>query len=195
MIVSPAVLLYDADNNPIFKSCGDSFQQSHSAIPMLVRKDDDTYCMPVLDSNFALKVSGSPPVPPPATTPFGLYAPRLGTSDPLVVGGTEDSDSEAIGNGEKFYLQQLVPGAEGDPSDKGSKVEIYWVTGAGEVEHLLTRRYVQARSISYLYPNWHTTRDGTSMVGDGTYTKIRIRRTRMGGGSPEIDVELYGYLE
>jgi hypothetical protein len=141
-----------------------------------------------------MKVTSLPPVAPPATTAFALYAPREGTSDPLSVNSVENSDSAIIGHNIGFYLQRLIPGAEGDPTDKGSKVEIHWVTGVAGTENLIARVYVQARSITYPYPDVHTTRNGTDMVGDGAYTKVRIKRYEMGSGNPEIDVELHGYL-
>ena len=127
--------------------------------------------------------------PPPAGGSAIAYA----ADTPLVVSNTEDSDF-VLPDGKTLHIQQVVAGAAGDPSEKGSVVEIYYVD-ASSVEHLVDRIYTAGFTEFGNYPDTSITRDGTELLGDtsGTDTLIRIRRRRIAGASAEIDAVVRGY--
>jgi len=131
------------------------------------------------------KVSTSPPEPPAATTPVTIDG-----SNPLDLTGT-DTEDWIIPNGETFTLTQLIAGAEGDPTEKGSKVEVRYVDSSS-VEHLISRVYITGFTTE-IYPATSQTRDGTSLTGDGVTTAIRIYREHFGGGTRELDAVVRGY--
>ncbi len=142
------------------------------------------------DSKYRLEVSGkvqsTPPVAPPAATAITVAA-----ATPLSVSGSHSTDY-TITNAKTFIMQQLVCGAEGDPSEKGSKVEVHYVD-SGSVEHLVERIYITGFTQYGIYPDTSKARDNTSFTGNGSTTKIRIKRIRMGGSGQEIDVVIRGY--
>lgn len=127
-----------------------------------------------------------PPVAPEGTTPVQIVS-----DTPLTVTTTQQ-DEYTIPAGKTFYLQSIVAGAEGDPVESGSKVEAYYYDGA--TERLLLRLYLLGQTVSVSYADVSETRDGTPMEGNGTSKEIRVRRTRLSGGSAEIDAVVYGYL-
>jgi hypothetical protein len=143
------------------------------------------------DGEGKLKVAAQPPTAPPGTTPFVLPG-----DTPLVVGPVpvyEESASAVIGNGVKLYLQTLLAGAAGDPSEKGSRVEVLWEEGATPTRHLVTRVYVLGQSVLYTFPDVQVARDGTAMTGNGSNTKLILRRERLSVAAAEIDAEIRGY--
>lgn len=126
-------------------------------------------------------------VPPP---PPGVDRTLIAADDPLSITGTHDTEY-IITTGKTFYLQHIAVGAEGDPTEKGSKIEIYYKEDS--TEHIVERVYVTGFTQYGIYPDTDISRDGTSLTGDGT-AKIIIRRSRMGASSAqEIDVVLRGY--
>jgi len=131
------------------------------------------------------KVSTSPPEAPAATTPVTIDG-----SSPLSLSGT-DTEDWIIPNGETFTMSQLTAGSEGDPTEKGSKVEVLYVDAAS-VEHLISRVYLTGFTTE-IYPNTSQARDGTVMTGNGTTTLIRIYREHFGGGTRELDAVVRGY--
>jgi hypothetical protein len=130
------------------------------------------------------KVSVQIPPPPAGGTPV-TFAQNDANLD---VSSSHDT-TYTITNTKTFVVQQVVVGAEGDPNEKGSKVEIYYNNGT---EHLVDRIYISGTSLYGSYPDTSEARDGTSLVGNGAHTLI-IRRTRLGGAALEIDAVVRGY--
>lgn len=128
--------------------------------------------------------------PPPA--PDGATAVTIAADTPLSVSGLRTTEY-TIANGKTFHLQQVQSGAEGDPSEKGNKVEIRYYDGAAE--HLVARQYIMGETLWLQMPDVSAARDGTSMDGNGTTKTIRVVRERLGGSSQEIDAVVYGYEE
>jgi len=89
-------------------------------------------------------------------------------------------------------LEYLVAGAEGDPTAKGSKIEVLYYDGAAE--HLVERIYLMGESVS-VYPNTSSARDGTAMTGNGSTKKVYLRRHRMSGTAQEVDAVARGYVQ
>jgi len=145
------------------------------------------------DGEGKLKVAAQPPSPPPGTTPFVLAG-----DTPLSVGPVpnyQEAVSAVISNGTKLYLQTVAAGAAGDPSENGSKVEVYWREGSPAVNHLITRMYLTGQTVNLVLPDAHTARDGTEMTGNGSNTYLVIRRERLSTAAQEIDAEVRGYTE
>jgi len=136
-----------------------------------------------------LLVSGSfylsEPEPPPDSDKVTIDA-----SSPIDVSGSETYEY-TITNGKTFTLAAATIGAEGDPTEKGSKVEISYVDSGG-TPHLIERVYITGFTVQ-IFPGTNEARDGTVMVGNGTTTKIRIVRFRFGGSTAEIDAIARGY--
>jgi hypothetical protein len=128
-----------------------------------------------------VQVIVNPPVP------AGGTAVKVVNDTPLSMTGTNDA-SHTIGTGKTFTLVSVIVGSEGDSTEKGSKVEVYYDNGT---EHLITREYVSGFTVQ-VSPNTDTTRDNVSMAGTGTETII-VRRTRLSGGAQEIDAIVQGY--
>ena len=165
---SPAAVLVDGDGNLVN-----------------VTEDDGVLRLAILG-----KVVIAPsPIPDTAT------AVTIAADTPLVVGAQPSihSTEYIIPDGEAFTLQQLTAGAEGDPTEKGSKVEVYYFDGT--VDHLIERVYVSGFSLSTSYPDVELARDGTPMVGDGSTKKIRIDRIRMSGTAQELDSVVRGFVQ
>lgn len=141
------------------------------------------------DGRNRVEVSGkftlTPPEPPAATTPVTIDG-----GNPLDLSGT-DTEDWIIPNGETFTFTQLIAGAEGDPTEKGSKVEVRYVDSSS-VEHLISRVYITGFTTE-IYPQTSQARDGTALTGDGVTTAIRIYREHFGGGTRELDAVVRGY--
>jgi hypothetical protein len=167
---------------------------------LAVRKDTLTTITPVegdyagllVNSEGALhivgKVSTGPPPTPPATT-----AVLIDASSPLSIGGgtSPDDTTYTIPNGQTFTLQSLQAGSEGDSTESGSRVEVWYDDGT--TEHLVTREYVSGFTVE-IFPDTNEARDGTVMTGDGSTKLIIVRRERLSGGALEIDAVAKGYV-
>jgi len=124
--------------------------------------------------------------PPP---PVGVSQITVAADDPLEMTGIHDTEY-TLTSGLVFHLQQMVVGAEGDPTEKGSKVEVYFDDGE---EHIVERIYVTGFTQYGIYPDTNITRSGLPLEGNGT-SKLIIRRSRMGASSAqEIDAVLRGF--
>lgn len=146
-----------------------------------------------VESDGAVRVTDRGQRPPPGAVEFVLAA-----DDPLSVGPTpqfHDTESAVITNTHTLYLQVIAAGAAGDPSEEGSKVEVYWREGAGPTDHLVERLYANGSTLFISLPNASKARDGTTMVGDGSTTKLIIRRERLSRSAQEIDAVVRGYTE
>jgi hypothetical protein len=146
------------------------------------------------DGEGKLKVAAQPPTPPPGTTEFVL-AQDEAELDVGPVPAFHETVSAAIANGEDLYLQSVSGGAAGDPSEKGSKVEVYWREGAGPTDHLIARIYLLGQTVVQTLPDVNKARDGTQLTGDGSTTKLVLRRERLSTSAAEIDGEVRGYTK
>lgn len=136
-----------------------------------------------VDASDRLRVNATPVAPDGSTEV--VYA----GDTPLDISGTETSEY-TITDGTTLYIQQVAAGAEGDPTAKGSKIEVYFYDGT---EHLFDRIYVTGATVNLVYPDASKCRDNTVMVGSGTDNKLRVRRTRMSGSLQEVDAVVRGY--
>lgn len=132
------------------------------------------------------KVYSLPPAPPADTTPVTIPA-----DTPLAINQDTHHDY-VIPNGKTFYLQQIVVGAEGDPTEKGSKVEVSYFDGTSY--HVIERLYFTGFTQYGSYPDIGMARDGTALVGNGSTKKIRVSRIRLSGSTEEVDCVVRGYL-
>jgi hypothetical protein len=131
------------------------------------------------------KFSLSPPAPPSTAT-----AVTIAADNPLDVSSNHTTDY-TISNGVTFHMTQITFGAEGDPNEKGSKATISYVDSSS-VEHVVERLYFTGFT-AQVFPDTAEARDGTEMTGNGSTTKIRIIRERLGGAALEIDCVVRGY--
>jgi len=135
------------------------------------------------------KISVSAPPPPPAATPKQIAA-----DTPLDVTGTHNTDYE-ITDGTTFTIQSFTAGAEGDPTEKGAKVSIFYID-ASSVSHLVADIYLTGETVQ-TFPDTSVARDGTSL--DGTAAAgtgvLRVAREQFGGGTRELDSVVRGFEE
>lgn len=127
-----------------------------------------------------------------APPPVGGLARSYYADDPLEIGSllSPHDTSYVIEDGKTFHIQQVIAGCQGDPSEDGSKVEIIFNDGT---EHVVDRIYVHGETQFGDYPDTHTARDGTQLLGNGTNTII-LRRTRLSNSTQEIDAVVRGYI-
>lgn len=131
------------------------------------------------------KVSIVAPVAPSGTTPVTIVS-----SGSLGITSTSGIDDVYyITSGKTFTLQQIIAGSEGDATEAGSVVEIFY--GTASVDNLVERVYVNGFSTE-IYPNTSITRKKQSMTGSGG-GRIILRRRRLSGGSQELDAVLRGF--
>lgn len=146
------------------------------------------------DGDGNLRVASQPPQPPPGTTEFVLAIDEaeLEIRSPPTY---HEEESGIITNGAELYLQLFTAGAAGDPSERGSRVDILWREGATPTDHVIERVYVAGQSMTITLPNVHKSRDGTTLTGDGSTTKLVIRRYRLSRSRQEVDAVVRGYTE
>jgi hypothetical protein len=106
-----------------------------------------------------------------------------------------EEESAVIDNAVNLYLQVFSSGAAGDPNERGSRVDILWREGAGPTDHVVSRMYIGGQSLSFTLPDVNLARDGTQMTGNGTNTKLVIRRYRLSNADSEVDAEVRGYTQ
>lgn len=131
-----------------------------------------------------------PPACPPGATEINLYA-----DNPLELSNaTSPHNTErVIADGKTFKLQRVIIGAGHDPSEKGSEVELIYYDGS--TEHVVTRYFVDNTTYVIQYADSTKSRDGTSMVGNGSTKKFIVRRTRLSSAAQLVDVHVQGYEE
>lgn len=160
------IILSDAAGNPIVNQL--------DAI-------DSTYHVPIVG-----KVTVSPPETPPAAVRVSIF-----TSDAdleLNGAGSPDDQTYTITNGKTFTLQTVSGGAQGDPTESGSRIDVLYEDGGASPpgsEHLIARIYIVA-STNGLVPLRAVALDGTSLDGDGSTKKIILRRIRLSNGNQEL---------
>ena len=139
-----------------------------------------------------LAVEGKVSVVSP-TAPTAATSVSLASDSPLAITTTAQA-TYVIPDGETFYLQALAAGAEGDPTEKGSRVEVFYDQNG--TEKIVSRLYVAGFTVFQSYNDVSASRDGTSMVGNaGGTNRIILRRTRLSGSAQEVDAELRGYVQ
>jgi len=139
-----------------------------------------------------LLVSSKTVVTPPQP-PTGSVAVTIDASDPLEVSGNPliEEAEYTIPDAKAFYLQFVAVGAAGDPTEKGARVEVFYAVGA--TRHVLERYYLTGFTLAVAHDDVAEARDGTVMVGDGSTTKIIVKRQQMSKAG-EIDAVVRGYV-
>jgi len=130
------------------------------------------------------KVSLVSPMPPVGKTQI-----TIDNSSPLSIASTSNV-KYTIASGSTFVLQQIIAGSEGDTSERGSVVEVYY-SGSDLSSHIVSRVYVSGFT-TFIQPNTSQARDGTSLGGDGTAYLV-LRRRRLSGAAQEVDCVVRGY--
>lgn len=134
------------------------------------------------------KVSITNPAVPPSTTPVAYAGTPLSFS-------SSDDTTFTITDGKTLHIQSVFAGAEGDPAEKASKVEVFYSPDGGTTEKIVDRIYLSGDTIS-LFPDTMEARDGTQLDGVATNQgKIIIRRTHFGGSAKELDCVVRGFEE
>jgi hypothetical protein len=190
---TPAVILYDANSKPLAVKDGVAIPADTPALLFAGRDATDVSRDILVEADGTIRVATAPPSAPPGTTEFVLAG-----DDPLVMGGTDspdDSDSAVVGNGVNLYVQTIVAGAAGDPSEKGSRIDLLWVEGGGPTEHLIERIYIRGSTLPVTLPDVNKARDGTALTGNGSNTFLRLRRIRLSNADQEVDAVVRGYTQ
>lgn len=130
---------------------------------------------------FVGKVSLAPPVVPPAAVRKTIF-----TADADLVlngAGSPDDQTLVITNGKTFTVSTVEGGAQGDPTESGSRIDVIYYDGT--TEHLVSRLYVVADTTPQS-PQTDTALDGTVMTGDGSTKTIIMRRIRLSNGGQQL---------
>ena len=123
--------------------------------------------------------------------PTGSTQKIIAADNPLSVTNEHDT-SWIIPDGKRFYLQQIQAGASGDPTEKGSAIEVFFNNGA---DHLIARIYITGETVHVPLPEVAKTRDDLDLDGSGTSNSIKVKRRRISGAGQEIDALVIGYYE
>jgi hypothetical protein len=142
-----------------------------------------------LDGKRRLQIEGHVSIAAPEP-PVGTTVVSFTFSGALSISATQ-TDNYVITNGKRFVLQQIVAGSEGDTSEKGSVIEVFYFDGT--TEYLVEREYINGFT-TQLSPLTETSRDGAqTMDGNGTTKTVRVKRRRLSGSSQEVDFVIRGY--
>lgn len=142
--------------------------------------EEDIFRLPISG-----KVAISIPPPPPGGTSVTIAA-----DNPLETG--DHTVTYVIPNEKIFHIQQIVVGAAGDPTEKGSKVTITYNNGT---EHVVERIYVSGFTNFGSYPDTGIARDGTILAGNGSTFTLTVNRLKISGTNREIDAVVRGYVQ
>ena len=158
-----------------------------ASVPSVILDGDDSKWRVAIEG----KVSVSPPEPP--LTSGGrilVYA-----DNPVIVPGNQARDTVfVIDDTKRLFIQQVIVGAEGDPTESGSTIRLYYSPDGGTTELLIQKFYVGGQSYTITFPNLDETRDGTPIDGVATgQGQLIVRRERQGGGNQEIDATVICY--
>lgn len=189
---TPAVVLYDATGKAHAVKNGVAIPADTPSL-LLAGRDATDFSRDVLvEDDGTLRVASQPPSAPPGASEFVLAILDAN----LVIGAPptyHETVSAVIGNGVDLYLQLFTTGAAGDPSERGSRVDLLWREGVGPTDHVIERSYVSGQSVTVILPDVSKARDGTSLTGNGTNTKLLIRRYRLSNSNQEVDAIVRGY--
>jgi len=188
-------VLYEKDGSGSISvpASGDS-TASKRGIGILGRTAANLFRFLLVQNGGELVVASSPPAPPPGTTEFvfAISESEIDVGSGGQVASPHTSIGAVIANGVNLFIQSISAGQEGDPAESGSVVEIFWREGAGPTDHLIARIFV-GPTVSFLYPNTNKTRDGTQMTGNGTNTRLVVKRTRLSTAALQVDFDVRGY--
>ena len=194
MTESRAVILYDVNSKPLAIVDGVAIPADTPSLIISGRDAEDYAHNLVTDGVGVLKVSNQPPLPPAGATAFTLAVDE-GDLEISAPPAYQEEESAFIGNGLNLFLQTFFSGAACDPNERGSRVDLLWREGGGPTDHIISRMYIAGQSLSFTLPDVNAARDGTQMTGDGTTTKLVIRRYRLSNPASEVDVEVRGYTQ
>lgn len=143
----------------------------------------------------ALIVANKPPSAPPGTTEYqaSVDEAELDVGQGGDVASPHTSLGPIVPNGETLTLQSVEVGTEGDSSENGSVIEVYWREGVGPTDHIVGRYYVMGETVQVVLPDVSEARDGTPFTGDGSTTRIVVVRRRLSVAALEIDFVIRGY--
>ena len=158
-----------------------------AAVPSVLLDGDDSKWRVAIEG----KVSVSPPEPP--ATSGGrilIYA-----DNPAIVPGNQTRDTVfVIDDTKRLFIQQVIVGAEGDPTESGSTVRLFYSPDGGTTELFIQKFFVAGNSYTISFPNLDETRNGTKIDGVATAQgQLIVRRERQGGGNQEIDATVICY--
>ncbi|MCU0912935.1 MAG: hypothetical protein MUC88_00055 [Planctomycetes bacterium] len=140
----------------------------------------------LVEEDGVLRVAAAPPKPPGASTEV-----VLASDDPLSI-TSDDYDEYTIPDGKIFHLQNISCGAEGDPSERGSRIDVIF-NDNGTMRYV-ERVYIAGSSVFETLPDTSKSIDGTTMLGDGSTKKIRLLRHRLSGAAQEVFAVIRGYV-
>jgi hypothetical protein len=144
-----------------------------------------------------LVVATTLPESPPGTTPFTFAVNEAELE--VGAGGDVTSPHESLGaivpSGDTVTIQFFTAGSAGDPSEAGSVIELYWREGGGPTDHLIERLFVGGQTVTVQLPSANQSRDGTALVGNGTNTRLMVRRKRESTAAQPLDFVVRGYTE
>lgn len=151
----------------------------------------------LVEADGTLRAATQPASPPAGSTEFSLsnLESELNVGSGGDVSSPHTTLSSVLANGADLYLQSVEVGTAGDPSEAGSKVEVFWREGAGPTDHIIARVYSIGDTVAFQLPNTHKARDGTVLQGNGSNTYLGITRTRLSTAAKEIDAIVRGYTE
>lgn len=143
----------------------------------------------------SLVVASKPPQAPPGTTAWQVAVVEADLH--IGSGGAVASPHTTLGSliptGKTLTLQSVEVGTEGDSSESGSAVEVYWRVGSPAVDHLIGRYYIAGQTVQVVLPDVRAARDGTAFAGDSTTTRIVVVRRRLSVAAMEVDFVVRGY--
>jgi hypothetical protein len=189
---NPAVVLYDASGKAHAVKNGVAIPADTPAFILAGRDSTDLSRDVLVEEDGTVRVASQPPSAPPGTTEFVLAILEVN----LEIGAPpdyHDTVSAVLGNGIELYLQLFTAGAAGDPSERGSRVDLIWREGAGPTDHVIERSYVSGQSVTVVLPDVNQSRDGVALTGNGSDTKLVIRRYRLSKANAEVDAIVRGY--
>lgn len=188
--------LTDGTNDAAVRLDGDTLALL-AGFPVMGKTAADVARYVLMEDDGTVRVASQPPSPPPGTTEFvfAVDDAELDVGSGGDVSSPHTSLSPIIGNGLSLKLQQIQAGTEGDSSENGSVVEVYWREGGGPTDHLIDRFYVVGTSIQVPLPDTNKARDDTVMTGDGTTTRLAVVRRRLSVSALEIDFVVRGFTD
>lgn len=189
------VKLSDGTYLLLLRADGDTWD-TQPGVPIVARDKTDIVHPLLSETDGSLIVAAKPPSAPPGTTALTLAV----NESELEVGAGGDvasphtTNGSIITNGGKVYLQTIEVGTEGDSSENGSVVEVYWQT-SGPTNHLIGRYYIMGATVQVILPDVHYARDGEEMTGNGSDKRLVVIRRRLSLAALEIDFVVRGYIE
>jgi hypothetical protein len=218
---SPAVILYDSAGNPLAVENGVAIPANTKgtllhgrdvggvarslltetdgkpSVAIYGRDSGDIDRVAQAQDDGKLVVATTLPKAPPGVTPFTFAVDEAELE--VGAGGDVASPHESLGaviaNGHTVTIQFVTAGGQGDPSEAGSICSLYWREGVGPTDHLIERLYISGQTVTVQLPSADQARDGTALVGNGTNTRLMVRRERVSTSGQQIDFVVRGFTE